>query len=102
MHNFPNLVCMCVCGGGTCWWPWAGPQQSLKQIFGSGAGGLPSTATMHDSKVMPHTLYFCARMPPGSEQGMTSMLYTVALDNLILNVGALTSKMQGTLGEPVY
>lgn len=65
-------------------------------------GGLPSTATMHDSKVMPHTLYFCARMPPGSEQGMTSMLYTVALDNLILNVGALTSKMQGTLGEPVY
>lgn len=33
---------------------------------------------------------------------MTSMLYTVALDNLILNVGALTSKMQGTLGEPVY
>lgn len=30
---------------------------------------------------------------------MTSMLYTVALDNLILNVGALTSKMQGTLGS---
>lgn len=57
---------------------------------------------MHDSKVMPHTLYFCARMPPGSEQAMTSMLYTVALDNLILNVGALTSKMQGTPGEPVY
>lgn len=42
-----------------------------------------------------HVILLCPNAP-GSEQGITSALYTVVLGNPILNVGVLTGKMQGT------